>query len=256
MLPPESTAVVIGLHGMGGSAFYNSKLVEAKAKAFAEAGIAYMPIDGSGTGSQAESEIFESSLGKIDAAIGAVATRHPGITDVFLSGFSLGGIKVAAFAEDYQRMSRCAVKVAGVMMESPTNVVEWLRQSDENFNMVFAMAQQHAKGRPNTVVTRAYGLFDSTFTAGAFASLADRARPVNAYPYLRSIRVPLLVLAARNDPHLTLVFQNANNWAQHVKDQAPNAEVAVLGGEHSFEGSEREVARREVAFMQKALNRR
>lgn len=147
-------------------------------------------------------------LGQIRARAGA---------PVFAAGVSLGGNALLRWAEEAgSTAAQTACAVAAI--SAPLDLVAAGVNIDRGFNWLFysrmflrtmkpralAKWEQHPKlfDRERLLATRTLHDFDECFTAPlhGFAGVDDYWRRASAKPHLKAIRVPALVLNARNDP--------------------------------------------------------
>ncbi len=246
-LPEGAKTVVIRMHGLAGSAAGNTELVAAESDAYAEASIGYMLVNGSGTDTQSEAEVFEDSLTKIHAAIAAVSDHCPDVEQVVLEGFSLGASKVAAYILNFMS-ARSELPIAAVILESWTNVPIWMRSQEDFYAIHQAALAAVEAGRGGEQIVENWGIFGLAYTADAFLSACDGI--VNVYPRHDEIYLPTLVIVSPTDEHVMIGYDHgdvAGYLAQFAGNRAITGEV-VPGG-HAFEGHERKVGKIAAAFV-------
>lgn len=141
-----------------------------------------------------------------------------GYTGIFLVGFSMGGNQTLIYLGEHPEQIPQAVRAAAVfsapvdltscarVLDKPSNAVymhwflrtlrEKVREKHHNFPELYPL---HGLER-----IRTFAEFDARYTAPAngFASAEDYWRRASSLPFLADIRIPTLLVNARNDPFL------------------------------------------------------
>jgi len=144
-----------------------------------------------------------------------VLTYHHQLRDLFLIGFSLGGNLVLKASAELEAKEG---NVSGVVAISPAIELETcVRSMEKGFNRLYELRflwslkrKILAKNKlfPNRFpISKLPGIntlreFDDTFTApdGGYGRAENYYRVASSRPLLRSIRIPALIIAAKDDP--------------------------------------------------------
>jgi predicted alpha/beta-fold hydrolase len=187
------------------------------------------------------------SSADLRAAVAAVHRWSPA-SPIFLVGQSLGGniaLKLAGEAADEPLPGLAGVVAVGppidvarcaALLAEPRNVVY------EQFFVRSALAhlQRHRRHFPDLPLPRfprrlSMRQFDELYTApsGGFADAADLYRRTSSLPLIPRIRVPALLLAARDDPFIAVEPFEELHAPAHVE-----VRVVARGGHLGFLGAD------------------
>jgi len=207
--------IAILVHGLGGC--HQSPYVIRVANRLLKRGIAVAAVDlrGAGAGAGHATRIYNAGCSDDIWAVADLCTRAHPASPLALVGFSLGGNIVLKLAGDPHRpplprlecvaayappidLTRCADLIAGLPFYDRFFVRHLTAQ---------VQRQQELNPRlppvafPNRLTLRG---FDDFYTAprGGFVDAADYYRRASCYPLLDNIRVPTLLLTARDDPFI------------------------------------------------------
>ncbi len=161
--------------------------------------------------------------------------RHAGAAPLYAAGISLGGNALLKWLGESGDAAR-GVVAAAAGISAPLDLAAGADAIERGFSMMYtrmflaslkrkaaAKARRHGDVFDARAVTRARTLrdFDELVTAPlhGFRDAADYYRRSSAKPFLRAIRVPTLVLNARNDPFLP---------ARHLPEAAEVSEYVTL----------------------------
>lgn len=150
------------------------------------------------------------------AIFDAIRARVPASTPIYVVGVSVGGSVLINWLGRLGRDAAGLVRAAAAV-SVPHDLMAAGTSIDKGFNRIYvqnflntlkpkslAMAERHPGLIDPEKVRRAYTIdaFDTAVTAvlHGFADSADYWRRASAKPWLASVRVPTLVINARNDP--------------------------------------------------------
>lgn len=242
--PGQQVAVLI--HGLGGS--HQSGYLRRMAARLWEQGIRAIRLDlrGAGHGAALARRTYNAGCSAdVRAVVEALHAQAP-TSALVLVGFSLGGnvvLKLAgeAAADPLPGLERVAAVAPPIDLERCARLIMLPRNRlYERFFVQALLAQLREQQRlcPNwepVSLPRRLSLweFDDRYTAprGGYASAADYYRRASSLPLVPRIRVPTLLLTARDDPFIAV--ESFESLPAHP---AIRVEIAPHGGHLGFLG--------------------
>lgn len=216
-LPSDARAIVVLFHGLEGSS--SSHYAEAMARVAAARGwgVVVPHFRGcSGEPNRAPRAYHSGDFAEIDWMLGQVVRRWPTLPRVAV-GVSLGGNALLRWLQEAGAHAACTVDAAAAV-SAPLDLAAAGAAIDAGLNRVLyarhflrtmrRKAREMARRFPGlfdverALRARTLRAFDDAFTAPlyGFADVDDYWHRASSKPHLRAIRVPTLVLNARNDP--------------------------------------------------------
>ncbi len=204
---------IVCVHGLEGSADAGYILSLCQAALLRGFGVHRMNLRTCGGTEHLCQTIYHSGLtGDTKIILEEIAGRHLG--PVFLAGFSLGGNMALKLAGELGETSLLAGVCA---VSTPINLAECVRQIDRPSNLVYARRflarlkdriRRKSRFSSDTYTTsnlneiKTIWEFDDKFTAPLFdfGTAANYYSTQSASRFLHSIRVPALILTAKDDP--------------------------------------------------------
>ena len=254
--PQQPRRVIILLHGLTGSAFSSSSVVEALADdetavvTFNNRGYAIISNLRQKIGNEtkyslggAAHEVFTDCIDDIDGA--SRYARQQGVKEIYLAGHSTGAQKIVYYA--YKKPT---VKIRGLILLGPLSDYAGERKKPQLRKAVAAAKRMLKAGKSNDLLPRDvwWQYFDaqrmlSLYTPDGIEEIFSYSQPDKKPKIYQSIKLPVITLSAGEDeyserPAVKLVEwfkknSRSNHFAAHV---IPN-----VG--HSFSEREHEVAR-------------
>ncbi len=215
--PGHSVAVLV--HGLGGS--HRSGYMKRLARRLCERGVRVFRMDlrGAGAGARLTRRLYHAGCsGDLRAALTAVQAWTPG-SPILLLGLSLGGniaLKLAgeAAGDPVSGLTRIAAIAPPIDMVRCAEMIALPgNRRYERFFVQALIRQVRRQERffpalPRSIFPRALTLrgFDDIFTAprNGFADALDYYCRSAALPVVEKIRVPTLILTARDDPFIAV----------------------------------------------------
>ncbi len=231
--PIEERPVVVSVHGLAGC--HGSRYMQRLAWHALQQGWASYRMDMRGAGVSGLQSRFLYHAGRSDdlkAVLHFVRQRHPN-GPIFLCGFSLGAsialllISDDATITDLELSGAIAVcppldlgKSANRLQIGFNRVYDQLfakalwRSLLERPNAVRQMGSRMPKHRPPTLKA-----FDEQVTAplGGFESAAEYYSRFSTKPLVRNIKVPTLVIMAKDDPLISYEIAEQTEWSPAMK---------------------------------------
>jgi predicted alpha/beta-fold hydrolase len=240
--------VLISVHGLAGC--HRSRYMERLAWYVCRKGWLSYRMDMRGAGDSGLQSRFLYHAGRSDdlgAVVAFVRQRHPAAR-IFLCGFSLGASVALLLVSDHSAIARYQLSGA-IAVCPPLDLglsADHLQLGwNKVYDRVFAKALWRSlQERPNAV--RELGdrmparrpptlkAFDQMVTAplGGFPSAEDYYARFSAGPLVRKIRIPTLVIMAKDDPLIPYEVAERTEWSPAMKIVATER-----GGHLGFIGS-------------------
>lgn len=244
--------VIVWVHGLGGSAFSNRRLIEQMAKgdtaviAFNNRGFGVVNRILKGrkkTVIGAAHEVFEECVDDIQ---GAIDLAHDiGVKQIFLGGISTGCQKSI-----YWAAKRKGKGVSGIILLAPIADYAGLGTEERALLPKATKAAQAliVAGKSHDLLSET--LWQTPIDAQRFLSLyTPDSVEQSIFSYfdatkkprmLRSVAVPVLVLLAEKDEHADRPAEDIAVWFEEYV-QKPTVSI-VMGVDHGFKGGEKAVA--------------
>jgi len=267
---PPTRRAVLHVHGMAGS-FYENRFVSDVGRAVVAKGLSFFTVNNRGhefvsenlrgRGETTESvlggaswELFDESVFDIGAAADFLTARgHEGI---YFEGHSLGCVKVVHYLTE-----RRDPRAVGAVLISPADMLGIrMENSARPLAEIVADARRLvAAGQGDTLMPEA--AYVVPLSAATVVSLYGDPATTDLFPFrlgdcgdyrrLASLTVPLLVAYGTVREAVTIPVQEALGLAKRHAASSPRVEtVAVEGGNHTYLGHERKLARAVAAFVE------
>jgi alpha-beta hydrolase superfamily lysophospholipase len=260
---PDSatTKVLVHVHGMAGN-FYENVFLDTLAETLTANGVAFFAFNNRGCeyikdmtrivdGKRVSVrigdayELFDDSELDIRAAVDFAHSK--GLTEVHLSGHSLGGPKVAYYAAEGNDD-----RLASVIFLSPADMVG-LTKADKNYQRDMSTATKMiSEGRGGELLPFPILWDQIPLTAQTYVSLNDEKSKVaifNLYDpndtlaVLGKITIPSTTITGRKDDATTIPLDQAMDRIKNAMVQSPRVETVVLGdADHGYNGHEQALA--------------
>lgn len=259
--PKRPKRVTIFIHGLGGSVFSMSNVVNA----LADAKTAVIAFNNRGFGkvntvkrkvgtdtksllAGAAHEVFTDCADDIQGAINFV--RRAGAKEVYLAGHSTGCQKAILWA------SRKGRGVRGIVLLAPVSdwAGETMLQGKKKIARAIALARalvgkgQRHELLPKGIVAEYHKTFDaqrllSLYSPGSIEEIFSYGQPRKNPTTLKSVKVPVLVLWAGKDEYADRPAKEIAAWfesnisSKHKVVIVPNVKHSLKGGEGIVAGA-------------------
>lgn len=258
--PKKPKRVVIFLHGLGGSAFSVSGVLDrivgrdTAVLSFNNRGFEMVTVlrrkDSERERGGAAHETFTECIDDIEGAIAFV--RRAGIRDIYLAGHSTGCQKSVYWGHKRGK------GVKGIILLAPISdhEAELFRQGKRKFERMLKKAQALvAGGKPHELVPK--DVWYEVLDAQRLVSLYAPNTAENTFPYgrpqqrpvaLRSLKIPVLVLWAAKDEYADRPAREVAHWFD-TNIKSPHKVVVIPEVGHGFKGGEAQAAREVKWFI-------
>jgi predicted alpha/beta-fold hydrolase len=260
---PETSAgkALVHVHGMAGN-FYENKFLDAIAHTLTSNGIAFFTFNNRGCelikdlykiedgkrniirGGNAY-EMFDDSALDIKSAIDFVSSR--GLSEIHLSGHSLGAPKVANYAAE-ENDSR----LASVIFLSPSDMVGLIKMDKNHERDLSTAKQMVAEGKEGELLPFPVLWDQSPLSAKTYISLGDKDSKVAIFNFhnvedqltvLSKIRIPVLAVMGRKDDALVISIEETMGRLKKASTGSPKVETNILGdADHGYNDYEQQLA--------------
>ncbi|MDP2874453.1 MAG: alpha/beta fold hydrolase [bacterium] len=240
-----SRGVVLHIHGLEGN-FYENDFFDDVGAAVTEAGFSFCTVNTRGAGVitsfntdtagtykdyGASRELINDCLLDIEAWLTFLTDR--GFSFIILSGHSLGTLKVV----HYQSVKQDS-RVKGLILMGAVDYAHFAEEtSGADFDKYLAEAKQMIdKGKGDEfapIKWHSYSSLYDWFSKQSLARIFEFSKPDFAYPQLKSLRVPVLVLQGEKDQYLQNPQVSLDLISKHTQQCTP---VLITGADHWYNG--------------------
>lgn len=235
--------VAMLVHGLGGCHESPYMLRIAQLLALGGTRVYRMDLRGCGAGVTLARRLYSAACSDdVRAVVEHLHARHPG-SPLLLAGFSLGGGIVLKAAGEFALPGLCAVLGVAAPLDLVRCAAQMARQPFYDafyLHHLLRQVRRHQRIFPDLPRVRfPRGLtlrqFDDIYTAPrwGFADAQDYYRQASALPWVPKVRVPTLLLTARDDPFIV-----AASFEELAPSPTLEVHIAPHGGHLGFLGSD------------------
>lgn len=261
--PTKPKKAIIWVHGLSSSAFTKLGIVEK----LVDANTAVMTFNNRGHDAVTRvlrlakkgktrkvlaggaHEVFTDCMDDIQGAVNFAKKR--GAKQVFLAGHSTGSQKSVYFATRKGNEK----KIVGVILLAPMSDYAGAKHADEKGRLAKLTKAARVlvkKGKKNEIVPGTWEdaqRFLSLYTPESTEEIFSYIDPVKKPKIYESLSVPTLVLLAEKDEYADRSADRIEAWFVKHSHSTRFESVIIPEVEHSFQGAERQVARRIKSFV-------